>query len=118
MDGNTYPLLHDTKMIIVECEVVKALLHHSASNPEKMGRILLQNLVHGALVEVQFAQLALPGPRATLRAVGLARLEPLEDALRVEHVTARDGRELVRGREELQAGGAADPHDGNLDLMV
>ena len=46
MDGNTHPLLHDTKMIIGECEVVKALLHHSASNPEKMGRILLQN--HGA----------------------------------------------------------------------
>ena len=44
MDGNTYPLLHDTKMIIGECEVVKALLHHSASNPEKMGRILLHGI--------------------------------------------------------------------------
>ena len=65
----------------------------------------------------QALSLALLGPRATLRAVGLARLEPLEDALRVEHVTARDGRELVGGREELQAGGAADPHDDNLDLF-
>ena len=51
IDGNTHPLLHDTKMIVGECEVVKALLHHSASNPEKMGRILLQSLAHGALGE-------------------------------------------------------------------
>ena len=51
MDGDTYPLLHDTKMIVGESEVVKALLHHSASNPEKMGRMLLQNLTHGALGE-------------------------------------------------------------------
>ena len=46
-----------------------------------------------------------------MRAVGLARLEPLQDALGVEDVAARDGRELVRGREELEAGCAADPHD-------
>ena len=46
-----------------------------------------------------------------MRAVGLARLEPLQDALSVEHVAARDGRELVGSREELEAGGAADPHD-------
>ena len=65
----------------------------------------------------QALSLALLGPRATLRAVGLARLEPLEDALRVEHMTARDGRELVGGREELQAGGAADPHDDDLGLF-
>ena len=48
MDGDTHPLLQDTKMIIGESEVVKALLHHSASNPDKMGCILLQNLAHGA----------------------------------------------------------------------
>ena len=58
----------------------------------------------------QALSLALLGPRATLRAVGLARLEPLEDALCVEHMAARDGRQLVRGREELEAGRAADPH--------
>ena len=59
----------------------------------------------------QVPSLALLGPRTALRAVGLARLEPLQDALSVEHVAARDGRELVGSREELEAGGAADPHD-------
>ena len=54
-----------------------------------------------------------------MRAVGLARLEPLQDALGVEHVAARDGRELVRGREELEAGCAADPHDDDyLTRMI
>ena len=64
----------------------------------------------------QSSSLALLGPRTALRAVGLARLEPLQDALSVEHVAARDGRELVGGREELEAGGAADPHDDD-DLI-
>ena len=59
----------------------------------------------------QASSLDLLGPRTALRAVGLARLEPLQDALGVEHVAARDGRELVGSREELEAGGAADPHD-------
>ena len=58
----------------------------------------------------QALSLALLGPRTALRAVGLARLEPLEDALGVEHMAARDGRQLVRGREKFEAGGAADPH--------
>ena len=67
----------------------------------------------------QASSLGLLGPRTALRAVGLARLEPLQDALGVEHVAARDGRELVRSREELEAGCAADPHDDDyLTRMI
>ena len=84
---------------------------------EKLCQVMINDRNDIDMRSDQALSLALLGPRATLRAVGLARLEPLEDALRVEHVTARDGRELVGGREELQAGGTADPHDDNLDLM-
>ena len=51
MYGNTHPLLHNTKIIVGECEVMKALLHLSAPNSEEIGRILLQSLAHGVLWE-------------------------------------------------------------------